>query len=112
VKYEWTRSLWGWMHRLIWRWGWRIWNWNSCLALMIFVFLEAATQFRAMVFPYGAERSHSDTLHSVWLVCTGDQPVPETSIWQHTTLTRESHPCPRRHSNPQFQKVRSRRSTL
>jgi hypothetical protein len=24
VKYEWTRSLWGWMHRLIWRWGWRI----------------------------------------------------------------------------------------
>jgi len=30
-------------------------------------------------------RSHSDTLHSVGLLWTSDQPVAETSTWQHTT---------------------------
>ena len=55
----------------------------------IFFPLGASTQFRAMVFPYGASLSHSDTPHSVGLVCTGDQPVPETFTWQHTTLTRD-----------------------
>ena len=48
-------------------------------------------------FPHGARatngqgliidssRSHSDILHSVGLVWTSDQPVAETSTWQHTT---------------------------
>ena len=27
-----------------------------------------------------------------------DQPYADTSMWQHTTLTRERHPCPRRGS--------------
>jgi hypothetical protein len=36
-----------------------------------------------------ASRSHSDTPHSVGLLCTNDQPVAETSTWQHTTLRRE-----------------------
>jgi hypothetical protein len=35
-----------------------------------------------------ASRSHSDTTHSVGLLWTSDQPVAETSTWQHTTLTR------------------------
>jgi hypothetical protein len=34
-----------------------------------------------------ASRSHTDKPHSV--------PVAETSTWQHTTLTRDQHPCPR-----------------
>jgi len=34
-------------------------------------------------------RSHSDTSHSVRLLWMSDQPVTETSSWQHTTLTRE-----------------------
>jgi hypothetical protein len=38
--------------------------------------------------------SHSDTQHSVGLLWTSDRPVPETSTWQHTTLTRERHPRP------------------
>jgi hypothetical protein len=48
-------------------------------------------------------RTHSDTPHSVGLLWTNDQPVAETSTWQHTTLTRDRHPCPRRDSNPQSQ---------
>jgi hypothetical protein len=38
--------------------------------------------------------SHSDTSHSVGLLCTSDQPDAETTTWQHTTLTKQRHPCP------------------
>jgi hypothetical protein len=48
-------------------------------------------------------RSHSDTPHSVGLLWTRDQPVAETSTWQHTTLTTERHPWPRRDSDPRSQ---------
>jgi hypothetical protein len=34
-----------------------------------------------------ASRSHSDTPHSVGHLWTGDQPVAETSTWQHSQLT-------------------------
>ena len=43
-----------------------------------------------------ASRSHSDTTHSVGLLLASDQPDAETSTWQHTTLTKYRHPCPRR----------------
>jgi hypothetical protein len=42
-----------------------------------------------------ASRSHSDIPQSVGLLRTTDQLVAETSTWQHTTLTRDRHPCPR-----------------
>ena len=35
----------------------------------------------------------------------------QTSTWQHTTLTRDSHPCFRRDSNSQSQQARGRRPT-
>jgi len=38
-----------------------------------------------------------------------DQPIAETSTWQYTTLTRDKHPCPWRHSNPQSQEASSHR---
>jgi hypothetical protein len=44
-----------------------------------------------------------DTPHSVGLLWTSDQPVAQTSTWQHTTLRTDRHPCPRRYSNPQSQ---------
>jgi len=56
-----------------------------------------------------AARSHSDTRHSVGLLWTSDQPDAETSTWQHTTLTRDRQPCPRRHSNPRSQQPSGRR---
>jgi hypothetical protein len=39
--------------------------------------------------------------HLVGLLWASDQSVAETSTWQHTTLTKDRHPCPRRDSNPQ-----------
>jgi len=38
-----------------------------------------------------ASRSHSDTPQSEKLLWTTDQPVAETSTWQHTTLTTNTH---------------------
>jgi hypothetical protein len=55
-----------------------------------------------------ASRSHSDTLHSVGLLWTSDQPGAETSTWQHTTLTRDIHD-PQDDSNPQPQETSGRR---
>jgi hypothetical protein len=52
-----------------------------------------------------------DIPHSVELLWTSDQPVAETSTLQHTTLTRDTHPCPRRDSNPQSLQARGRRPT-
>ena len=54
-------------------------------------------------------RSHSDTLHSVRLLWTRDQPIAETFTWQHTTFTTDKHPCPHRDSNPQSQQASGRR---
>ena len=56
-------------------------------------------------------RSHSDTPYSIGLLWTSYQPDAETSAWQHTTLTRDSHPCPRRDSNPQSQQASGCRPT-
>jgi hypothetical protein len=58
----------------------------------------------------GASRSHSYS-PSVGLLWTNDQPVAETSTWQHTTLTTDRHPRPRRDSNPQSQHASGRRPT-
>ena len=42
---------------------------------------------------------------------TSDQLVAKTSIWQHTTLTTDRHPCLRWDSNPQSQQASGGRST-
>jgi hypothetical protein len=39
-------------------------------------------------------QSRSDTPQSVGLLWVSDQPDPETSTWQHTTLKRDWHPFP------------------
>jgi hypothetical protein len=44
--------------------------------------------------------SHSATPHSVGLLWTSGRPDAVTSTWQHTTLTRDRHPCHLRDSNP------------
>jgi hypothetical protein len=41
-----------------------------------------------------ASRSHLNTPHSIGLLWTSDQPDGKTSTWQHTTFTRDRHPCP------------------
>jgi len=56
-------------------------------------------------------RSHSDKPQSVGLLWMSDQPEAETSRWEHTTLTRERHPCPKRDLHPQSQQASGRRPT-
>jgi hypothetical protein len=48
---------------------------------------------------------------SVGLIKVRDQPVAETSTWQHTTLIRDRHPYRWRDSNPQSQQTNGRRPT-
>ena len=63
------------------------------------------------LFIIGTLRQHSNTPPSVGLLGTSDQPDPETSTLQHTTLTTDKHSCPWRDSNPQSQQASGRRPT-
>jgi hypothetical protein len=58
-----------------------------------------------------ASLSHSDTQHSVGLYWKNDQPDAEGSMQQHTTLTRDKHPCPGRDKNLQSQQASGRTTT-
>ena len=55
--------------------------------------------------------SHSDTPHLIGLLRKSDQPGAENSTFQHTTLTRDRHPCPLWDSNPQSQHASGHRTT-
>jgi hypothetical protein len=55
--------------------------------------------------------THSDTPHSVALLWTNEQPDPQTSTWQPTTLIRDRCPCPQRDSNPHSQQANHCRPT-
>jgi len=57
-----------------------------------------------IIFPWSKGRSGSGP-QSAGLFWTSVQPCAETSTWQHTTLTRDRHPCPRRDSNPHSQRA-------
>ena len=59
----------------------------------------------------GFWNTHSDSPHSVVILWTSDQPIAETSTWQHTTLTTDKHPYHRWDSNRKSQQGRSRRPT-
>jgi hypothetical protein len=55
---------------------------------------------------------HTQTHHTlVRLPSTSDRPDAKTPIWQHTTLTRDRHPCPRWDSNSQSHHVNGGRPT-
>jgi len=52
---------------------------------------------------YWARASSLSRLHDqtrVGFLWTRDRPLSENSTWQHTTLTRDRHPCPWQDSNP------------
>jgi len=56
--------------------------------------------------------AHPKTPHSVGLLWTSDQPVTETSTWQHTTVTRDRQLYHRGgNSNPHSQEASGRRRT-
>jgi len=79
------------------------------------MFLALFVCFRADSPPVGQGRlihevswSHRTTHQSVGLLWTSEHLVAETSIWQHTTLTMDKHPCPRWDSNTQSQQASGR----
>jgi len=55
--------------------------------------------------------SYSEAPHSVGLLWSSDQPVAEVCTWQHTILTRDRRPCPRREWNPQSHQASGHRPT-
>jgi len=55
--------------------------------------------------------THAHT-HTVGFIRLRDWTVAEISTWQHTTLTRDRHHCPRRNSSPQSQQASSLRPKL
>jgi hypothetical protein len=61
---------------------------------------------------WGFYVTHNDTPQSVRLLWTRNQPVAETSTWQHKTLPWNRHPWPQLDSNPQFQQTSDLRSSL
>ena len=68
--------------------------------------------YLCLVWPLAPDHTQWKHLtHSARLLWMSDQPVAETSTWQHTTFTRDKHPCPRRDSNPQSQQASGRRPT-
>jgi len=56
----------------------------------------------------GFEITHNDTPQSVGLLWTSEQLVAETSTWQHTTLTTDSHPFSRWGTKPRSQQASGR----
>ena len=77
---------------------------------LIFLFGATARSWPWPPHSQGFQITHNAP-HSVWLLWTIDQPVAETSTWQHTTLTTDRHPCPRWDSNPQSQQASGRKPT-
>jgi hypothetical protein len=61
---------------------------------------------------YRGFRSYSGTPHSVGLLWTSDQPDAETTAWQHTTFTRDVHPCLWLDSNTRSKEASGRKPTL
>ena len=87
---------------------------HTGLHIIDVMFLNWLTLRVLMSYIYGApildvSRSHNDAPQSVGLLWTSDQPVAETSTWQHTTLTTDKYSYPRWDLNPRSQQASGRR---
>jgi hypothetical protein len=95
--------------RFVWQSG--LTEWTACLSWVPVFRVAQQPRLGLGRLLLEVSRSHTDTPHSVGLLWTSDQPDAETSIWQHTTLTRDGHTCPRRESNTQSQQANGHRPT-
>ena len=77
-----------------------------CIGLPLRFHTQWHTRARAHTHTHTHTHTHMHTVRFLW---TRDRPVAETSTWQHTTFTRDRHPCPRRNSNPHSQQASGRR---
>jgi hypothetical protein len=62
-----------------------------CYLITSFFFLWRFDSISGHGLAYRISRSYWDTPHSIGLLWKSDQPVAETSTWQHTTLTTDRH---------------------
>jgi len=85
-------------------------KWARRLALQPFLF-HSATAPSEPGPPWSWFHYHSDTPRPVGLPSTNDNPVADISTWQHTTLARGRHPCPRWDLNTQSRQAIGRRPT-
>ena len=83
------------------------------LLVCLFVFCATAPHWvRSSSFTMFVDLiTHNDAPQAVGLLWTSEQPVAETSTWQHTTPTTDKHAYPRWYSNPQSQQASGRRPT-
>ena len=65
------------------------------IGVHIFFFIFRQNLVEQGLFVIEDSRSHSEEPHLVELLWMSDKPVAETFTWQHTTLIRDRHPCPR-----------------
>jgi hypothetical protein len=63
------------------------------LLLLLLLLLSGITTLYESEPPqlWGYEITHNDTTQSVGLLCTSDQPVAETSTWQHTQHSQQTN---------------------
>jgi len=73
---------------------WQVNTANQNLCLRIFFPMTQQPLVDQVFLIIMASLSNSDTPHSVGLLWTSGQPDAETSTWQYTTITRDSHICP------------------
>ena len=66
-----------------------------------FLFLGPGRLIVEVSRPHSHTHTHTHHTHAAGLLWTRDRPGAQTTTRQHTTLTRDRHPCPRRDSNPQ-----------
>ena len=83
----------------------------SCLKLYLCVpFMAFSVHGSTAIVGLGLLIFGASWLHLVALLWT-DQPIAETYTWQHTTVTRDRRPCPRRDLNPPSQQASGWRPT-
>jgi hypothetical protein len=81
-----------------------------CCMLLVCFWRDSPQWARAFSFTRFLNHTF-DSPQSVGLLWTSDRLGAETSTWQHTTLTTDKHPCPRRDSSSQSQRAGGRRPT-
>jgi len=84
---------------------------GALCTVFFFIWHDSPQWARGSSFTRFLDHAHDDTPQLVGLLWMSDQPVTETSTWQHTTLTTDKIPCRRWDSNPQSQQVSGRRHT-
>ena len=86
-------------------------TWNCIISFLVWLLqpLLVGVERFCCTWPHSLTHTHTPTTFGRTPL-DSDQPNAETSTWQHTTLRRDRHPCPRQDSNPQSQQASGRKT--